>query len=970
MSVVSLRARLRGRGWDALEFLPVVSTLFALVLVAAAAVAWAGSPYDGMTWSTPGYVVLTVSSGSPAEAAGIRPGDQMLAIDGVHPVLRHPLYGPLRPGEVVDVTVLRRGETLHALMLLGESPLTFRLLRLCNLAVAIFLSTLSFAFSIGQRRSTTSVSFLLLYQLLAVIIAAGSVSALQLEWAMRTLGMAVGLMVPTAVHMASSFPVMRRDRWLLLLRPVLVPVGLLLALPYALLPLTALYQEPRVYRGGDITPLALLAAVLLSLALVAQSFRRERDREARAAIRISVLGLTVAVLPFVALYLFPRVLMGRGFISAEIAMLSLAALPLYHGFGMTRRRFSFLETALPALSSVVISGVIFMAVLLLSMWVMRLAWPGGGETALFAGVLIGAGFLAATNVRVISGARRMVHHAFFGQAYDYQSIVSDLSRDLAQAVGREELGKLVVDTLCRRMNLDGAALLRLDDAGQALVPEAASGAPCASLQDLSLGLDGALVRLLAEEGRPIRREALRERLARAPLTAAEAAVVDDESIALWAPVQVRGSLRGTVVLGNKIKDALFSRDDLAIAATLVRQIGVSMENADLYDSLRGEMRKLQEMQDQLVQAEKLSAVGELVSGVAHELNNPLTAVIGYAELLRAEIVDEQARKDIENILRSAERSRRIVRNLLTFARRQKAERRMVDLNELLQQTIEIQAYQMRVDNITVETDYDPHLPATAADWAQLQQVFLNIIMNAHQAIHAIKDRGRIAVKTRYVEDAIRITIADDGPGIPAEVMSRVFDPFFTTKEVGVGTGLGLSICYGIISSHGGRIWGESEPGRGASFHVELPVVRMRAVEPVEVETEIKTKAALRVLVVEDESAVSAVLQRLLTKKGCVAEAASSGTEALKLLQTRDYDMIISDIKMPGMGGIALWEALKSTRPHLATRVIFVTGDTASMQTSEFLRSAGQPVLPKPFGIEELARAINQLQSQAVPTRTP
>ena len=643
----------------------------------------------------------------------------------------------------------------------------------------------------------------------------------------------------------------------------------------------------------------------------------------------------------------------------------MAALPLYHGFGITRRRLSGLEAVLPPLSAAVISGIWFAAALLATTWLSHSVWPAGGDTGFYAGVVLGAVVLAATNVSVISGARRMVHHAFFGQAYDYQSVVSEMSRDLAQAVGRKELARLVVGTLCQRMNLAGAALLSTHNSDELVEPEESSGSLGPPFEGIALRVDEPLVTTVFQENRPQRRESLRQKLASTRLRPCESELLDDERVAFWAPIVVRGSLRGIIVLGSKLKDALYSHDDLAIVATLVRQVGVSMENADLYDNLRAEMRKLQEMQNQLVQAEKLSAVGELVSGVAHELNNPLTAVIGYAELLRAEVADEQAKKDIENILRSAERCRRIVRNLLTFARRQKAERRMVDVNELIQQTIEIQAYQLRVDNIQLVSDFDAGLPHTAADSTQLQQVLLNIIMNAHQAIHSVRDRGIVRVSTRMLGgETIRVSISDDGPGIPTEVMSRVFDPFFTTKEVGVGTGLGLSICYGIVSGHGGRIWCESRLGEGATFIIELPVQRLQAIKEAAAERPPETRIGLKVLVVEDEVAVAAVLQRLLAKRGYVVEAASTGVEALKRLHSSQFDVIISDIKMPEMGGIALWENLKMAYPQLAARVIFVTGDTASLETSEFLKAAGQPVLPKPFGAEDLARAIDELRNQA------
>jgi len=229
------------------------------------------------------------------------------------------------------------------------------------------------------------------------------------------------------------------------------------------------------------------------------------------------------------------------------------------------------------------------------------------------------------------------------------------------------------------------------------------------------------------------------------------------------------------------------------------------------------------MEEQLIVTDRLASVGELVSGVAHELNNPLTGIIGFSELLLGKDVSDDIKEDIKIINREAQRTAAIVRNLLTFARKHKPEKLPVDINKTIQVVLELRAYEQKVNNIEVNTQFAPDLPEITADGFQLQQVFLNIIINAEHFMIEAHGRGNLTIATKRLGDIIRASFTDDGPGIDKENLGHLFDPFFTTKEVGKGTGLGLSICHGIITEHGGRIYVESELGKGATFVVELPI---------------------------------------------------------------------------------------------------------------------------------------------------
>jgi PAS domain S-box-containing protein len=245
---------------------------------------------------------------------------------------------------------------------------------------------------------------------------------------------------------------------------------------------------------------------------------------------------------------------------------------------------------------------------------------------------------------------------------------------------------------------------------------------------------------------------------------------------------------------------------------------------DITEKIQAE-EEAQRLEKQLQLAGRLAAVGELAAGVAHELNNPLTAVQAFAQLLVSrDDLDESVKKDLETIYREAQRATKITGNLLSFARRHKPEKKLVSINMIMEESLELHAYRMKLNNIEVNKNLDAKLPMTMADPHQIQQVFVNIITNAEQAIVEASNSGKLWIKTRALDGMVRITFKDDGSGISEENLENIFDPFFTTKDVGRGTGLGLSICYGIIDGHGGRIYAESKPGDGATFVVEIPLV--------------------------------------------------------------------------------------------------------------------------------------------------
>jgi two-component system NtrC family sensor kinase len=354
--------------------------------------------------------------------------------------------------------------------------------------------------------------------------------------------------------------------------------------------------------------------------------------------------------------------------------------------------------------------------------------------------------------------------------------------------------------------------------------------------------------------------------------------------------------------------------------------------------------------------------------VAHELNNPLTSVMGFSELLQNAPVAPTEKRYLGMIHKSALRCQKIVQALLGFARRSTPERKAVCVNQLAEAAVEILFYQLRTSNVEAILDLDPHMPHAMVDPHQIQQVFVNLINNARQAIEAHQPKGWIKVITATNNGCVRIIIQDNGPGISEQNLSKIFDPFFTTKEIGKGTGLGLSLVYGIIKEHGGTIVPRSRPGEGATFTIELPVTA----KPAEAVEEIpdptihlgkgREGVGKRVLVIDDEEPILQMVREALTPQGYEVDIASDGATALRRIAEKQYDVALCDWKMPGLNGQQVYERARAVNPALSDRIIFITGDIINERTRKFLEQQNKICLPKPFTIAEFRLAIKKVLS--------
>jgi CheY-like chemotaxis protein len=386
--------------------------------------------------------------------------------------------------------------------------------------------------------------------------------------------------------------------------------------------------------------------------------------------------------------------------------------------------------------------------------------------------------------------------------------------------------------------------------------------------------------------------------------------------------------------------------------------------------------QLQHQQEALLQREKLAAMSTLLASVAHELNNPLAVILMQAELLGEDVRGGPLAEPVTEIAQAAARCERLVRQFLTLARQHPPERAAVALNTLVAEAVELLAYPLRVDNVAVHLRLDDQVPPLWGDPHQLQQVLINLLTNAQQALRAAPGAREVTLTTRYdpAQHRITLAVADTGPGIPPALQARIFEPFFTTKPPGMGTGLGLPLCRGIVEAHGGTLEVTSAPGHGATFCITLPVGAIPAPPPAPPgAAEGLARRGHTILIVDDELILATGLARLLRRDGHTVDMAANGRLALAKLEECAYDLILCDVRMPELDGPSLYRLLERQHPHLCQRLLFLTGDTLEPATQEFLEQSGAPCLTKPFSIAEARRAIQRalhLASPAAPAGIP
>jgi PAS domain S-box-containing protein len=562
--------------------------------------------------------------------------------------------------------------------------------------------------------------------------------------------------------------------------------------------------------------------------------------------------------------------------------------------------------------------------------------------------------VAVQNARLFQEARRR---------RDVAESLARVARELTGTLEEGRIAELVAQGVVELLRTRGATLYRFEPETGRLIAFSNYGPHAEITRGLVLepgeGVAGRSVTerkiiatpdVLREPGVDIT-PALRARLERF----GTGAVV---SVPLVAHDRIVGALSLSDVAGRQ-----FTADELQVLQVFADQAALALENARLYESAQDSLVRLRDTQAQLVQAAKMSAIGQLVSGVAHELNNPLSVIIGYGQLLLARDAPAAVKRPVELMVTQGERMSKIVRNLLYFARQRPPERAAVNVRQVMEQTLALRINQLTLSKIAVTKDFAADVPLTTGDAQQLEQVFLNLLLNAEQAILETKPQGEITLRTRLREDGgtIIAQVIDDGAGIPPESTPRVFEPFYTTKTVGMGTGLGLAVSYGIVQEHGGRLSVESAPG-ATVFTVELPVIPPPEPEPIETEHRVVSGVGKVALVVEDEAAVLDLIVTLLGESGWRVDVAAGGRAAFQRLREHRYDLVVSDMRMPEGDGEEFYRNALAHDADYGRRFIFITGDTATPRAWAFLEGTDVPVVEKPFQPKTFEDAVYRVVS--------
>jgi len=571
--------------------------------------------------------------------------------------------------------------------------------------------------------------------------------------------------------------------------------------------------------------------------------------------------------------------------------------------------------------------------------------------------------IAIVNARIFYERKRMTED--LERRLSESQVLGNLSRALNETLNLDKIFHMIVDAMLVLLpKADSAVIHLLDQENQILQMEARAGRISSSLgHEFNLPLDRGLAGWVFKKRTKIKVGNVLEEPLYLPRADSQVRSI------IVVPVQNKERFFGTLSVNSHELYAFSSRDEELIE-TLAQNASIAIANAGLYQELGEKYRELQRIQTRLVQSEKLVSVGQLLSGIAHELNNPLTSILLSSQMLLQRVPSDLA-ADVVQLEKESLRTVNLVRGLLDFSRQRSTRRVPLNIIDILNESLKLTKSQMDFSNVALETHYSENLPSIKGDPYQLQQVFINLINNACQAMaeqtrsRVLKlsiEKGRSRLETVKQEIFVRIIFRDTGPGIPPEILPFLFEPFFTTKTEGKGTGLGLPIAHGIVTQHKGHIWAESLPGEGTRFYVEIPTAKEKNI-PVSFfhAAPRPLTGSLRmgtILIIDDEVALTAILKKALERKGYKVDVAHHAKSALEKIGDISPSLILCDMHLQGITGMELYSKFREVIPDVP--VVFITGDSLDNNIRTFLEKTQAPYLIKPFELADLTEKIGEI----------
>jgi len=688
--------------------------------------------------------------------------------------------------------------------------------------------------------------------------------------------------------------------------------------------------------------------LILSLVYLVQNYRREQDPFVRSRLRYLLLGLGF-VFALGSTNLWPKL---SGYPIDQFGNMANGLLVAY-----AILRYELLDIGIALRRSMVYLGLVavFIATFVLLLTFSQQLLHNTAEVSTIIAASVTILVVIATLQLLRNNMQRWIDKLFYGESYDHHRMLKESSQVMVTILDLPALAHRIVDLVSKTLRVEKVVLFLLD--GELYSPIALQGYPELAKKEVKLRSDNPIVKYLSRHNRFLTGNEINNTLPyKMGLWKEEEELLNKLEIALLFPLQARAQLTGLLAVGPKVSEDRYTPDEIELLSAVSGQMAIALDNARLYEESKRAYKELRVAHERLVRSEKLTALGILASGVAHDFNNMLTAILGRAQIALGHQIDPKFRHNLEIIEQAAVDAAGMVRKLQHFARvRTDSTVDVIYVSEILRSALEM--IKPRLDErreafgsgIEIALDIEETSPIKG-DATELREALINIFINA---IDAMPDGGKLNIRNAQDNDFVVISISDTGVGMTAEVRRRLFDPFFTTKGQN-GLGIGLSVVYGVVKRHGGEIDVSSKPKKGSTFTIRIPVTE-KHMEDMTVEFNQNSIKDATILVVDDDKGSRDVLYEMLINNGCKVDIAGSGKEGLSLAQQKDYDIVLVDLGMPDISGIELAVEVKMNNAKI--NIILVTGWGVQLDPTELEKQGINYVVAKPFRIEDVLSAV-------------